>query len=335
MAKRRLSRQQKWRIDKIQQERIARAEKKDQEADTLMESGEFGTEQDGTVVAHYGTQVEVEDSGYHRYRCLLRANVPQLVTGDRVVWRPGPNDIGIIEAQYPRRSSLSRPDLRGKIKTVAANIDYIIIVIAPLPEPSSILIDRYLVAAELAEIEPIVLLNKIDLLEEANRQKFENLIEGYQQIGYQTFTCSAKQALGLTEFDALLHQHSFVFVGQSGVGKSSLVNALLPHSAQETREVSETSGLGVHTTTTAQLFHTLNNGKLIDSPGIREFSLHVTEAQQLAQGFREFQPYLGHCQFSDCKHDREPNCAIKTAAAEGRIRPQRLKNYLKLVMALE
>ena len=334
MAKRRLSRQQKWRIDKVQQERIARSEKMDQEASTLLESGEFGPEQNGTIVAHYGTQVEVEDAQYQRYRCLLRANVPQLVTGDRVVWRSGPNNIGIIEAQFPRTSSLSRPDLRGKIKTVAANVDYIIIVIAPLPEPSSILIDRYLVAAELAEIEPIVLLNKIDLLEDNNRSDFESLIEGYRQIGFKTFSCSAKEATGLKEFDELLHQHSFVFVGQSGVGKSSLVNALLPHSDQETREVSENSGLGVHTTTTAKLFHTLNKGKLIDSPGIREFSLHVTDALQLAQGFRDFQPYLGHCKFSNCKHDKEPGCAIKTAVAEGEIRPQRLKNYLKLVGAL-
>ncbi|MBL4608132.1 MAG: small ribosomal subunit biogenesis GTPase RsgA [Pseudomonadales bacterium] len=335
MSKRRLTRQQQWRIDKVQQERIARAQKKDKTADTLLESGEFGSEQDGTIVAHYGTQVEVEDASYQRYRCLLRANVPQLVTGDRVVWRPGPNNIGIIEAQYPRRSSLSRPDMRGKIKTVAANVDYIIIVIAPLPAPSSILIDRYLVAAELADIEPIVLLNKIDLLDDNNRDDFERLIESYQQIGYKTFTCSATHAIGLTEFDALVHEHSFVFVGQSGVGKSSLVNALLPDdSAQETREVSESSGLGVHTTTTAKLFHTMNNGKLIDSPGIREFSLHVTEAQQLARGFREFQAHLGHCRFNDCKHDKEPKCAIKTAVEEGKISLQRLQSYRKLVAAL-
>ena len=334
MAKRRLSRQQKWRIDKVQQDRIARAKKMDHEAGVLLESGEFGPEQNGIIVAHYGTQVEVEDTQHQRFRCLLRANVPQLVTGDRVVWRPGPNNIGIIEAQVPRTSSLSRPDQRGNIKTVAANVDYIIIVIAPLPEPSSILIDRYLVAAELAEIEPIVLLNKIDLLKNSNQKDFDDLISGYRTIGYKTFNCSAKNLLGMKELDELLHEHSFVFVGQSGVGKSSLVNALLPNSALETREVSENSGLGVHTTTTAKLFHTLNNGKLIDSPGIREFSLHVTEPQQLAEGFRDFQPFLGHCRYSNCKHLKEPSCAIKDAVAEGKIRPQRLQNYLKLVAAL-
>ncbi len=333
MSKRKLTRQQKWRIEKIQQERIDRAQDRVQRAETLVDSSVLGSEQDGLIVAHFGTQVEVEDTQLKRYRCLLRANVPALVTGDRVVWRMGPDNQGIVEAQYPRHSSLSRPDTRGLIKTVAANVDYIIIVIAPLPEPSTLLIDRYLVAAELAHIEPILLLNKIDLLSDAQLGKFNELIQSYRTIGYRAFSCSTKQDMGLQDINPLLRQHSFVFVGQSGVGKSSIINALLPGSDQQTAALS-TSQLGVHTTTTARLFHTAEGGTLIDSPGIREFSLHLDDPHLLATGFREFRRYIGECQFRDCRHDHEPGCAIKNAAITGEINPKRLENYLKIAQTL-
>lgn len=334
MSKRKLTRQQKWRIEKIQQERISRAQDRAQRAETLVDTSALGPEQDGLVVAHFGTQVEVEDAQLKRYRCLLRANVPALVTGDQVVWRMGPDEQGVVEAQYPRHSSLSRPDTRGLIKTVAANVDYIIIVIAPLPEPSTLLIDRYLVAAELAHIEPILLLNKIDLLNDVQLGKFNELIQSYRNIGYRAFSCSTKQDLGLQDINPILRQHSFVFVGQSGVGKSSIVNALLPGSAQQTAALSA-SQLGVHTTSTARLFHTTEGGTLIDSPGIREFGLHLDNSHLLATGFREFRSYIDKCQFRDCQHDHEPGCAIKNAVTSGEINPKRLENYLKIAQTLD
>ena len=334
MSKRKLTRQQKWRIEKVQQERIARADKRAGKAEAAVDNGSLGSERVGTVVAHYGVQVEVEYEGLQRCRCLLRANIPSLVTGDKVTWRLGADNMGVIEAQHPRRSSLTRPDMRGQLKTVAANIDYIIIVIAPNPEPSQILIDRYLVAAEIAGIEPILLLNKTDLINEANQQAFNDLVKGYKQIGYKVLSCSALTKTGLNALDECLNQQAFVFVGQSGVGKSSLVNALLPESQQDTRPVSESSGLGVHTTTTARLFHTKNGGDLIDSPGIREFGLQVADNYTLANGFKEFREYIGHCQFRDCQHDKEPNCALKQAVSKGEVREERLRNFLKIAASL-
>lgn len=335
MSKRKLTRKQKWRIEKIQQERLKRSQERAERTEAWLDAATLGPEQEGLIVAHFGTQVEVEDAHRHRYRCMLRANLPTLVTGDRVAWRLGPDDLGVIEAQYPRRSSLSRPDARGQLKTIAANIDYIIIVIAPLPAPSSLLIDRYLVAAELAHIEPILLLNKTDLLGASSLEKFNALIARYRAIGYQVLTCSTRQAASLQTLQPVLEHHSFVFVGQSGVGKSSLVNALLPGSDQQTGPLSAASQLGTHTTTTARLFHTLGGGWLIDSPGIREFGLYAENNFELATGFKEFRPHLGHCQFSNCKHDQEPACAIKSAIARGAIHPERLENYLKLSRSLQ
>lgn len=329
MSKRKLTRKQQWRIEKIQEERIKRSQERAERTDALFDASSLGPEQEGLVVAHFGTQVEIENPQRHRYRCVLRANIPAVVTGDRVAWRLGSDELGVIEALYPRKSSLSRPDSRGQLKIIAANIDYIIIVIAPLPEPSSLLIDRYLVAAELATIEPILLLNKMDLLDETGSEKFNELIERYQSIGYKVASCSTRQTNGLLALQALLEHHSFVFVGQSGVGKSSIVNALLPGTGQQTGALSN-SQLGTHTTTTARLFHTTEGGYLIDSPGIREFGLDINDHIELSKGFKEFDQFLGLCQFRDCKHDREPGCAIKNAVLEGKVHAERLGNYLTL-----
>ncbi|NCF20842.1 MAG: small ribosomal subunit biogenesis GTPase RsgA [Haliea sp.] len=334
MSKRKLSRQQAWRVEKIQEERAKRAAKREAEAEQALTGGELGPEQQGLVIAHYGTQVAVESSPGEGQRCHLRANIEGLVTGDRVVWCQG-DPIGVVVAQLERDSVLSRPDPYGKLKPVAANIDQILLVIAPFPQPHANLVDRYLVAAETVGIEPVILLNKTDLLSDDPQlqSEMDELLAIYPTLGYRILHTSTQG--GLEELHAALRERTSVFVGQSGVGKSSLVNALLPEADLRVGALSENTLKGTHTTTTAQLFHLDCGGSLIDSPGIREFGLWHMSREQVEQGFREFRPYLGHCKFRDCRHQQEPGCAILEAAASGAISAGRLESYRHIVTSLE
>ncbi|KFF81027.1 ribosome small subunit-dependent GTPase A, partial [Pseudomonas syringae] len=232
MAKRQLNRRQNWRIEKIQGERAARAAKRESATLETLEGGDLGPEQTGLVIAHFGVQVEVEaqegEATGQVFRCHLRANLPALVTGDRVVWRAGNQGIGVIVAQLPRTTELRRPDSRGQLKPVAANVDLIVIVFAPMPEPHANLIDRYLVAAEHAGIRPLLLLNKADLIDEQNAPALNALLAVYRTLGYPVLEVSAHHGDGMQSLQSQLDGHISVFVGQSGVGKSSLVNSLLP-----------------------------------------------------------------------------------------------------------
>ncbi|RRJ83470.1 small ribosomal subunit biogenesis GTPase RsgA [Aestuariirhabdus litorea] len=329
MSKRRLNRRQNWRIQKIQQERTKRAEAREDRVQEQLQAGELGGEQMGTVIAHYGSQLDIEpaDQPDTLYRCHLRANLPPLVTGDRVIWRAGSDLSGVVVAVQERDSELCRPDSRGQLKPVAANIDYIVQVIAPLPTPHPNLIDRYLVAAEAVGIEPVILFNKIDLLNDSNRDHFDQLLDRYQSIGYRVIHASTHSSTGLEEIKGLLKGHTSVFVGQSGVGKSSLINALLPGVDIRVGALSEQTGKGTHTTTAARLFHFPAGGNLIDSPGIREFGLGHIDQATLIEGFREFRPFLGYCRFRDCQHEQEPGCALLEALAEGKISQKRLDSY--------
>ncbi len=334
MGKRKLSRQQAWRVEKIQEERARRAARRGELAEESLGGGQLGAEQEGLVIAHFGTQVEVEAPGGTRRRCHLRANLEGLVTGDQVVWCEG-DPTGVVVAQLPRHSELARPDSSGKLKPVAANIDQILVVIAPYPEPHGNLIDRYLVAAEVVQIEPVLVVNKADILEAdtALAAAITELVSEYIRIGYCVLYTSARSG-GLDALQARLRERTSVFVGQSGVGKSSLVNALLPDVAVRVGELSGAAQKGTHTTTTACLFHLDCGGRLIDSPGIREFGLWHMSREQVAYGFREFRPFRGDCRFRDCSHEHEPGCAILAAVNSGAISAARLESYRMMVASL-
>lgn len=336
MAKRHLNRRQSWRIEKIQEERAERALRRESKIVDALEGGDLGLEQTGQIIAHFGVQVDVEaaEPAGRIVRCHLRANLPALVTGDRVVWRMGNQGDGVIVAQLPRTSALCRPDSRGLLKPVAANVDRIVIVFAALPEPHGNLIDRYLVAAENAGIQPILLLNKADLLDELNSAPIDRLLNIYRALDYPLMEVSASDGLGLAPLQTLLDDHISVFVGQSGVGKSSLINALLPGVDIRTGALSELTQKGTHTTTTARLFHFPAGGDLIDSPGIREFGLTHISRDSVTQGFIEFRPFLGHCKFRDCSHEHEPGCALLAAVKEGRISALRMDSYRRIIHTL-
>lgn len=336
MTKRKLNRRQQWRVEKIQEERLQRAERKQSRAvdETLATGATLGEEQEGLVIASFGASLEIESREGRTLRCKLRQNLPLLVVGDRVIWQAS-GETGVVTARLERHSQLSRPDAQGELKALAANIDQILVVAAPAPLYSSDLINQYLAAAELTDVTPLLVFNKIDLIDQQNREAVEALLGVYRRIGYPVITASTKQEHGLDTLIAQLKGHTSVFVGQSGVGKSSLVQALLPEARINVGELSAQSGLGQHTTSTARLYHLPTGGQVIDSPGVREFRLWPMSRQQLAQGFIEFRPWLGQCKFRDCTHQHEPGCALQKALADGSISRLRIESYQKIARQLE
>lgn len=334
MSKRRISRQQRWRIEKIQSERGERAQRRATQTEAALNEGELGPEQTGTVVSHFGQQLDVEAADGTRQRCHVRSNIDSLVTGDHVIWREG-KPTGVVVARQPRQSLLERPDNFNRLKPVAANIDRIIVVFAPEPHAHANLIDRYLVAAEACGIRPTLLMNKSDLIDVNRHQDLIAMCARYEQIGYDVIHASCANDDGLAALKAELRDHISAFVGQSGVGKSSLVNALLPGTETKVGELSEATAKGRHTTTAARLYHFAEGGSLIDSPGIREFALWNLDHQQVLEGFMEFRPFIGHCRFRDCSHAHEPGCALLVACEDGAIHPQRMASYRQIIASLD
>jgi len=335
LSKRKLNRRQQWRIEKIQAEKASRADRKEKQISKQQCAGDLSDEQKGLIIAHYGQRLDVEAlEGEEKgkiFSCYVRANIDSLVTGDLVVWRSGKDFSGIIEARLERSSLLQRPDNYGLLKPVAANIDRIIIVVATEPTPYANLIDRYLVAAETLNIQPALLFNKSDLITDENRETIDSLCDSYESLGYEVLKTSAFE-LEQCESTLLewLKNYTSIFVGQSGVGKSSLIGSILGDKSIRIGPLSELSRKGMHTTTTAKLFHIPGGGKIVDSPGIREFGLWHINEQELIEGFVELRPFLGYCRFRDCRHNSEPKCAILGALEEGKISQTRMDSYRRI-----
>lgn len=331
MAKRRINDQQQRRIKNIQQKRREKAAKNQQQkSDSLSQQG-LGPEQSGQVITNYGQTLLVEDNENKLFRCVARQNIGALVCGDQVIWQAASDNEGVIVAVEKRESLLQKPGFGGKLKPMAANIDQIVIVASVQPAPNPYLIDRYLIAAENLPATPIILINKIDLLNEDNKIKIEQLVKDYQTIGYRVITASKVIDQGFEDLWDALKTHTSIFVGLSGVGKSSLINHLIPELNIRVGELSEASGEGTHTTTSSTLYNISCGGKLIDSPGVRDFGLWNTSADEILNGFIEFHDYIGHCKFSNCSHKHEPECAIQQALKDNKITQLRFNNYQKII----
>ncbi len=290
--------------------------------------------QPGQVLAHHGQTSLVEAENGDVVRCSTRRSLPRTVSGDRVLWQASSPREGVITTVLERDTVLSRPDQNNRVRPVAANIDQIVVVIASKPSFEYGMLDRYLVAAELIGAQPVIVVNKSDTLDHDSRSKLEERLQVYKRIGYALLFTSTRSTDGLRDLHQQLKTHTSVLVGQSGVGKSSLIQSLLPELDIRTGSLSQVTGLGRHTTTVAMLYHLPDGGDLIDSPGVRDFNLVKVPAAELEHGFREFRPYLGQCRFHNCRHVSEPGCAIQMAAREGQIVERRLENYCKLVRSM-
>jgi ribosome biogenesis GTPase len=330
MAKRRITEQQKRRIASIQEKRRERAEKNTRDRQQQLSEQGLGAEQAGRVITNFGQSLIVEDSDGGIHRCLSRQNLGAIVCGDRVIWQAAQTGEGVIVAVEPRQSLLQKPGFGGKLKPMAANIDQIVIVSAVKPEPNAYLIDRYLVAAECLPATPVILLNKIDLLDDDNRNDIEQLQQLYQSIGYRVIQASKTLDHGFDQLDEILKHRTSIMVGLSGVGKSSLIQHLLPEQDIRIGELSEASGEGTHTTTSSTLYRLPDGGNLIDSPGVRNFGLWHMSPEDMLHGFVELRPFIGHCKFSNCRHESEPGCAIQQALLDKKISAQRFANYQKM-----
>jgi ribosome biogenesis GTPase len=317
-----LSRRQKWRIEKIQAERISRAQKASSGSDALLANA--SSEQTGLVITRYGQHVLVEAESGELYHCTGRQNIKLSVAGDQVIFQTISKSEGVVTALLERDNQLSR-----SYKLIASNIDQLWLVVAVEPHYQFELIDRYLVVAENAGLPINIVVNKIELSNDFERIKHN--FSMYESTGYQVVYLSVKDQINIEQFKTLLDDKTHIFLGQSGVGKSSLINELIPNLNLRVNEISTKSKLGKHTTTNTTLYHIPSGGDLIDSPGIREFQLDDLSNKEILSGFREFKPFIGACKFRNCAHINEPNCAIKEAVESGKIHHKRYENYLQLI----
>ena len=281
------------------------------------------------VVASYGKRYEVEladasSTNTRRISCVTRGKKTDLACGDIVNIKLTDKAQGVVESSLPRTSLLYRSSTL-KSKILASNVTQIVIVLATQPSFYEALLNRCLVAAEAANIKPLIVLNKCDLAEVDDAK---NKLKLYQDLGYQVLHLSAKQDIAALQ--PYLSQHQSVLVGQSGMGKSTIINALLPNENVRTQEMSAALDSGKHTTTAAHLYHLNSTSSLIDSPGLQEFGLNHLSQEILELAFIEFRPYLGNCRFNNCKHTHEPDCAVIGAVKAGKISAIRLKFYQEL-----
>ncbi|MFV2059328.1 MAG: ribosome small subunit-dependent GTPase A [Gammaproteobacteria bacterium] len=283
------------------------------------------------IISKHGAELIVEDSNSKHIRCIPRKKLPAIVCGDRVVFEKSSNTQGVITALNPRSTLLSRPNAYGVIKPIAANITQMLIVCATKPEYNFSFIDNYLISAELLGITPVLIINKIDLLNENELANIKQKFSLYSKLNYQLLFTSALDALCMDNFSDKLKSQISVFVGQSGVGKSSLINVLLPELNLKTRALNESINLGKHTTSVTTLYHLPNSGSIIDSPGVREFKLWKIEPGEAAWSFPEFRPHINNCKFRNCAHLEEPGCAVKSALDNGEINTSRYQSYKKII----
>jgi ribosome biogenesis GTPase len=292
---------------------------------------EAGPQSTGRVVASHGRDASVVDDSGREIHCRLQGRRLAVVCGDRVRWTPAHTEAGagLIVEVLPRRNLLARIDSRGAAEPVAANLTQLVAVVATIPAADFGLCDRYLAAAEWNGLAACVVANKCDLDDASGT--LAPTLEDYARIGYPVLRTSKRLAEGVDALRERLAGETSALVGQSGVGKSSLTNRLIPGVEAAVDEVSRASESGRHTTSTASLYALPSGGELIDSPGVRDFAPPLPAPRNIAGGYREIAVAAADCRFRDCLHLREPGCAVAEANLAGRVSARRLDSYRRLL----
>lgn len=301
--------------------------------------GHARPETNGRVVTRLGPVFTVEDDEGGLIDCVARGRGKRAVVGDRVRFDPDADSEmapGLIVAVGERRSQLVRADALGRrAQVLAANIDRVFVVCAVEPPIREGLIDRYLVAAHAQGIEASVVFNKLDLAYEDELAEIMEMLAVYPPLGYPVLSTSAEDGRGLDALRAATRDQCSIFVGHSGVGKTSLLNALDPGLGERVQALSYASGRGQHTTTTSAMYALPGGGEVIDSPGVRGFALWGIDAEGVRHHFPEFVERAAGCRFADCRHVHEPQCAVLEALDEGDIAESRYDSYLKIRASLQ
>ena len=335
MAKRRLSKQQ--------QRRIAMQQKSKLKDDDLQL--DESSSQIARVISHHGKQLYAETEDQRKIKCKIRQNLGDIACGDYVLVQQELHDAdqsgdysatkreaqNVVVAVKDRDNLLVKTGFAGAAKPVAANIGQLVIVTSIIPKPNAYLIDRYLTSAENLPAKALIVINKIDLADEETKALVDNLSKLYSEIGYRVITCSVKQDIGIDELSEALSNTTSILVGLSGVGKSSIVKKILPAEEIKIGQTSEATGEGKHTTTVSALYHLKDNGIIIDSPGVRDFTPINRNLEEISNGFVDIRPFTGRCKFSNCSHLNEPGCAVRQAVFDGVISQQRFNSYLRMI----
>jgi ribosome biogenesis GTPase len=281
----------------------------------------------GRIISRYGAEALLETESGEMVRATSRRKLQNLVCGDHVEWQENSGDI-IITKMLPRKNSLTRSYFRGTPRTIAANIDQIIIISAVQPAPDWSMIDHLFVTAAVMEVDAILLHHKHDL---PCPPDIARIYAEYREIGYTVLDTSINDPQSLIPLHQHLRGKTSVLVGQSGMGKSSLTNLLIPEAEILTQTLSQTTGFGQHTTSNARLYHLPDGGALIDSPGIRDFTPPPIPPIEVQKGFMEIAALRDQCRFHNCIHINEPGCAVKAAVKAGKILERRYNAYLALI----
>lgn len=286
----------------------------------------------GRVVAGHGRRFVIEADDGARLLCLTAGRAVQPVCGDRVKVDSG-TDPRIVEV-LPRRSLFSKADGRGRSVPAVANLDWIFMVLAPVPMPELFLMDKYLAAIEGMHIPAGIVLNKMDMVDEDDDGGLSRRLAYLNGLGYPIHKVSTRDESGLDGFAAALKGHDSMLVGQSGVGKSSLLNALVPEAGHRIDELSAATDEGRHTTTSTTRHPLPGGGALVDSPGVRDLELVIRDPAEIGSLFRDIRAIAEHCRFANCLHLQEPGCAVKSAVENGKLPESRYTSYKWLMTTM-